>query len=288
MSGNIAPDLSPGRIDIDAHQGDPAACTQAEAVPLHLMSYNIHAGIAINKYRHYLTHSWKHLLPYRKRGENLDRIASMAARFDVVGLQETDSGSIRSEFINQVDYLAEGGGFPYRYHQTNRRLGKIAQHSMGLLSRLPILEVDEHKLPGAIPGRGTLVARLEYGRRPLVLMIVHLALGRRARLRQINYISAMVRRHENVVIMGDLNFRSESGEMAHLLRRSGLREPIHGLHTFPSWRPHRNIDHILVSPSLQVRKAEVIECQYSDHLPVAAQVSLRDDHAAPVLTPARA
>src|SRR3989344_3439542 len=95
---------------------------------LKLLSYNIQAGIATNGYRHYLTHSWKHLLPCPKRLDNLSRIASLIGGFDIVGLQEVDAGSLRSGFINQTEFLAIEGRFPYWYDQTNRNLGKFAQH----------------------------------------------------------------------------------------------------------------------------------------------------------------
>lgn len=93
-------------------------------------------------------------------------------------------------------------------------------------------------------------------------------------MRQIIYISRLVRNYPHVVLMGDMNFRSDSREMALLISRTGLKEPAHGLHTFPSWRPQHNIDHILVSSSIKVDKAEVLDCFCSDHLPISAHVSL--------------
>jgi endonuclease/exonuclease/phosphatase family metal-dependent hydrolase len=254
---------------------------ESDLPSLRFLSYNIHTGVAINRYYHYLTHSWKHVLPSRRRGENLNRIADMIGVFDVVGLQETDAGSLRSEFINQVDYLAEKASFPFHYHQTNRRLGKIAQHATGLLSRLPIIEAVEHKLPGAIPGRGALIVKLEYGPFPINLLILHLALGRRARLRQISHIGRLVKGLYPLVVMGDLNFSSEGGEMSLLLQKTGLKEPAHGLHTFPSWSPLRNIDHILVSSPLHVEEAEVLQWPFSDHLPMTARIALREKTTIP-------
>ncbi|MBN2299383.1 MAG: hypothetical protein JXM72_12355, partial [Deltaproteobacteria bacterium] len=59
---------------------------------LRLLSYNIQVGIPSKRYRDYVTHGWKHLLPHRERHQNLSRIARMIKDFDVVGLQELDSG----------------------------------------------------------------------------------------------------------------------------------------------------------------------------------------------------
>lgn len=253
---------------------DPSAAAAGQPVTLRLLSYNIQTGIATSRYRHYLTHSWKHLLPFAERRLNLDRIGELVRHYDVVGLQEADAGSLRSSYLNLTEYLAGRGGFPYWYDQTNRNFGMFAQHSMGALSRLRASEITEHRLPGAIPGRGALMLRFGRGRDALVLMLVHMALGRRARLRQFGFIAELAAEYRHVIVMGDLNCRSDSPELNWLIGRAGLREPAHDLHTFPSWRPMRNIDHILVSPSLRVDEVSVLNYPLSDHLPIAMQVSL--------------
>ncbi len=84
----------------------------AHTRPLQLLSYNIQAGIAGTRYRDYLTQSWQHVLPSARRMTNLDRIARLVSRFDIVGLQEIDAGSLRSGFVNQAEYLAQRAGFP--------------------------------------------------------------------------------------------------------------------------------------------------------------------------------
>ncbi len=241
---------------------------------LRLLSFNIQAGIATSKYRHYLTHSWKHVLPCGERLETLDRIATLSADFDFVGLQESDAGSLRSAFINQTEYLATRAGFPYWYDQTNRNLGHFGQHSLGLLSRFRPSEIEEVRLPGMIPGRGALCVRFGSGVEALLLLIVHLALGRRARERQIASLGEQIGDQRNVILMGDLNCRSESPELQRLRQCTDLSEPTHGLYTFPSWRPRRNIDHILVSSSIQVDSVRVLNQTISDHLPIAMDVTL--------------
>jgi len=244
---------------------------------LRLLTYNIQAGITTSRYRHYLTHSWKHVLPCSGRRDNLDQIANLVRHYDIVGLQEADAGSLRSGYINITEYLAARAEFPHWYDQTNRNFGMFAQHSMGVLSRMRAAEVSEHRLPGAIPGRGALVIQYGHGRDALVLMLVHLALGKRARVRQLGFISEIASAYRHVVLMGDLNCRSDSPELAVLVDRAGLREPTHDLHTFPSWRPIRNIDHILVSPSLRVEDVSVLNYPLSDHLPISMEISLPDE-----------
>jgi endonuclease/exonuclease/phosphatase family metal-dependent hydrolase len=259
----------------DSAEASSASCTAERR--LRLLTYNIQAGIATSRYRHYLTHSWKHVLPCPARRGNLDLIANLVRHYDIVGLQEADAGSLRSGYVNLTEYLAARAGFPHWYDQTNRNFGMFAQHSMGVLSRMRAAEIREHRLPGAIPGRGALVIRYGIGRESLVLMLVHLALGKRARLRQLGFIGEIASAHRHVILMGDLNCRSDSPELSALIDRAGLREPTHDLHTFPSWRPIRNIDHILVSPSLRVEDVSVLNYPLSDHLPISMEISLPDD-----------
>jgi endonuclease/exonuclease/phosphatase family metal-dependent hydrolase len=241
---------------------------------IRLLSYNIQTGISTTRYSHYVTQSWKHVLPHPQRFRNLDRVAQQIRDYDIVGLQEVDAGSLRSGYVNLTQYLGEKAQFPFWYDQTNRRLGRIARHSTGLLSRFSPSEISEHRLPGRIPGRGALLIR--YGTRQdcLVVMILHLALGRRARLRQLGYVSELINQYRHVVLMGDLNCHSQSTEMNYLINRTMMQEPYHGLHTFPSWCPQRNIDHILVTPTLQVDRVKVLSYSLSDHLPVAMEITL--------------
>jgi endonuclease/exonuclease/phosphatase family metal-dependent hydrolase len=252
---------------------------------LRLLSFNIQAGITTSKYRHYLTHSWKHVLPCGERLDTLDRVAGLAADYDLVGLQESDAGSLRSGFINQTEYVADRAGFPYWYDQTNRNLGHLAQHSLGLLSRFRPNEITEVRLPGMIPGRGALCVRFGMGADALLLLIVHLALGARARARQFGALAELIQGQRHAILMGDLNCRSESKEMQWLLRRTDLGEPIHGLYTFPSWRPRRNIDHILVSAPIQVDSVRVLNHTISDHLPLAMDITLPALAAADIVPP---
>ena len=44
---------------------------------LRIMSYNIQVGISTKRPHHYLTHSWKHILPHTQRLTNLDRVARL-------------------------------------------------------------------------------------------------------------------------------------------------------------------------------------------------------------------
>lgn len=239
---------------------------------LRLLSYNIQAAIGTRSFHHYITRSWRHVLPDWRGLQRLDNIAQVLAHYDLVSLQEVDGGSLRSGFVNQVSYLADLARFEYWYQQLNRDLGKLGQYGNGVLSRFVPYEIEDHKLPG-LKGRGAIVAKYGDADNTLVLVGLHLALSERARFRQLAYVREIIQHHEHVIVMGDMNCRSEQ-IIDTPLRDTHLTQ-VSGAHpTYPSWRPTRNIDHILVSPSLKINHVKVLDYDYSDHRPIAMEVQL--------------
>jgi endonuclease/exonuclease/phosphatase family metal-dependent hydrolase len=245
---------------------------------LRLLSYNIQSGLTTRRYSHYVTKVWKHVMPVPSRMQNLNAIADLVSGYDVVGLQEVDSGSLRSGFVDQAHYLADRARFQYFCEQTNRRIGRISQHSNVLLTQIKPDLFHDYKLPGAIRGRGALMVRFggesDANDTALYVYVVHLALGRDARRRQMAYLAKRIREQRHVVLMGDLNCPTESRDMVRFREHARLLEPIAGLHTFPSWKPKRQLDHILVTRDLTVSSVEVLEQFYSDHLPIEMELQL--------------
>jgi len=240
---------------------------------LKLLSFNIQTGVETQDFHEYVTKSWKQLLPLRERVSNLNRIAGLLNSFDIVGLQEVDAGSLRTGFLDQTEYLAHRAHFPYWYRQINRSLGKIAQHSNGMLSRIKPHSVNDHKLPG-LRGRGAMLVELQTNQEPLLVCIMHLALGKRSRKLQLAYISELVEEYSQLVVMGDFNCGNSSRELLDLVDNTHLQLPVGDQHTFPSWRPKRKYDHILVSESLHLKKTRVLEHTHSDHLPISVEIEL--------------
>lgn len=239
---------------------------------LRLLSFNIQVGNSTHSYRHYLTRSWQHLLPHKGRAGNLEKIGDLLSDFDLVALQEADGGSHRSGYINQVKYLAQQGEFPYWYQQLNRNLGRLAQHSNGLLSRLRPSAIEDHPLPGPA-GRGAILVRFGDGPDALIVVVMHLALGTKTRTRQLAYVRELISGYQHQVLMGDMNTHASDLLDTSPLRDLGLLAPQMQA-TFPSWRPQRCLDHILLSPSLTLERVQVLNQPISDHLPVAVDIRL--------------
>ena len=233
---------------------------------LRLLSFNIQVGNSTQGYRHYLTRSWQHVLPHKGRTGNLDRIGDLLSDFDLVALQEADGGSHRSGYINQVKYLA--------------------QHSNGVLSRLRPTAIEDHPLPGPA-GRGAILVRFGEGADALVVVMMHLALGTKTRTLQLAYVRELIGGYQHQVLMGDMN--THASDLLHTspLRDLGLLAPQMEA-TFPSWRPQRCLDHILLSPTLTLERVQVLDQPISDHLPVAVEIRLPGSvgvDSLPVLSP---
>ncbi|HZX76404.1 endonuclease/exonuclease/phosphatase family protein [Lysobacter sp.] len=240
---------------------------------LRLLSANIQAGSSTRGYHDYVARSWSHVLPAGKR-TSLDAIAQLAGEHDIVGLNESDPGSLRSGFTNQTHYLAQRAGFDYWSHQPNRRVGGVASSANGLLSRLEPREVIDHALPGRIAGRGVLLARYGDGTSGLLVAVAHLSLGATSRAAQLAFIAELLQDHPNAVLMGDFNCPIDRPEMRALFRNTRLQPPLGDVPTFPSWRPQRAIDHILVSDGLQVSNARARPAAASDHLALSIDLDV--------------
>ena len=243
---------------------------------LRLLSANIQAGSSTRGYHDYVARSWSHVLPAGNKRNSLDAIAQLAGSHDIVGLNESDPGSLRSGFTNQTHYLAQRGGFDYWSHQPNRRVGSVASSANGLLSKLEPREVIDHPLPGRISGRGMLMARFGEDDDALLIAIAHLSLGAGSRASQLAFIAELLHDHPHAVLMGDFNCSIDRPEMQALFRNTRLQPPNGVVPTFPSWRPQRAIDHILVGDGLRTSNECAMPAALSDHLALSMELEVPD------------
>lgn len=130
-------------------------------------------------------------------------------------------------------------------------------------------------MPGP-PGRGAIFVRFGEGADALVVVMMHLALGARTRTRQLAYIRELIGDYRHQVLMGDINTHAVDLLENSPLRDLGLMAPQVEA-TFPSWRPQRNLDHILLSSDLALERVDVLDQPISDHLPVSVEIRLPDN-----------
>ena len=126
-----------------------------------------------------------------------------------------------------------------------------------------------------IPGRGAVFVRLPYAGDELVIVMLHLSLGKQSRQRQLAYVAEQVAHERQVVLMGDMNT-----PMTQLLENSPLKDlnlqPAEQVRpTYPAWQPALALDHVLVSDNLVINDYQVLDCRISDHLPIAVEIAAR-------------
>lgn len=237
-----------------------------------MATFNIQAGIGSRRPRHMLTYSHRYVLPHRQLLANLNLIAEQLGDFDIVALQETDSGSFRSWHIPQAEYIALKSGMPHCHTQITRAIRRVARISLGLLSRFPCVHLERHRLPASRHGRGLMEAVLRLADREIAVFVTHLSLRQSSRMRQMEFLIRRLNRHASVLLMGDLNCEPNAMEFRHLLAATRLTAPPGAPATFPSWRPARRLDHILATPDIAIHGLRAMPFVCSDHLPVVAAI----------------
>jgi endonuclease/exonuclease/phosphatase family metal-dependent hydrolase len=253
-------------------RGFEAAVQESRRARLRLLSFNIQVGLHTKHYGHYVTRAWQHVMPSPTMHSNLDRIAELMQDYDFVAIQEADAGSLRSHYVNQMEYLAQRAGFNHFGLSVTRNLHPVAQHCLGYLSRHKPVRSVEHVLPSSIPGRRAMTIELDAGAGGLTLLVAHLSLGPRTQNRQLHFLTDLVPHQRPSVLIGDLNCGPEQLRCHPGLLRSGLWVSAGTPATFPSWRPRRCLDHILVSPDIEVKNLVALPHTFSDHRPLAADV----------------
>jgi endonuclease/exonuclease/phosphatase family metal-dependent hydrolase len=218
---------------------------------------------------------------------NLDHTAEALANagLDMVALQEVDRRwSTRSRFVDQAGLIAERLGMHLAFGPClvrGRREDGPREYGTALLSRYPIGRTHNTLLPRPRGGeqRALLEADVAVGNLTLRCLATHLHhMSRTERLAQAEAINAtVVERDVPTVLLGDLNAKPGSPEIAALTRHLVDTWPIGGGtggFTFSTRSPHVRIDYVLASPAITVEAARVVRTDASDHLLVSVDVRL--------------
>lgn len=238
-----------------------------------LLTWNIQAGIGTRRYRDYVLNAHLQLFHSPSKTQALQNIAQEIADHDVVCLQEVDLGGRRAGHSSQVDEIARLSGHPHVVVQENRRVPGVSRHGNAILSRFPLRNVRDIKLPGRFAGRGCLVADVDGGF-PLTLACLHLSLGSADQKVQLGVVAKALHGAGAWAVLGDFNCGAGSAPMSAFCdaANGSLSRP--GPLTFPAWRPRKDFDHIVMSRGLSVARYQSEAVAFSDHRPVSARISL--------------
>lgn len=146
--------------------------------------------------------------------------------------------------------------------------------SVAVLSRLPVRAARVEPLPHLRldpVDRAVLVVDVEVGGSVLTVLgthMAHLETGVAFHTRPLRRLLPSA--DQPAALVGDMNMW---GWCIDLMTPRRWRRTVQGK-TFPSHRPHSQIDHLLVTPPVEVLSAEVLPDLGSDHLPIRARLRL--------------
>ena len=239
-----------------------------------LLTWNIQAGIGTSRYRDYLLRAHLQLVHAPSKTRTLENIAREIAPYDVVCLQEVDLGGRRAGYRSQVEDIAELSGHDHVAVQENRRIPGISRHGNAILSRWPIANVHDLKLPGRVTGRGCLVAEIA-GRHDLTVACLHLSLGASDQHLQLGAVAQALSGAPSWAALGDFNCGARSAPFEAFREATGARLHRPAPPTFPAWRPTRDFDHIVIGGDVLLTNYQCEPATFSDHRAVSAVVQPR-------------
>ena len=245
--------------------------------PVRLVTFNVHHGVGVDG-RH-----------------DLDRLTRLLAATDadLLCLQEVDRHfGARSEHADQALALARALGrelaFAASLDEPADGPGR-RQYGNALLSRLPVLAQQVHRLPGRGEPRTALRAEVQVGGGALTVLTTHLAnRSRPDRAAQAAVLAELA--GADGVVVGDLNADARAPELAPLRARltdawtaaadrsdQSRRLSLHRGQgcTHPVRRPRVRIDQVWVPPGVEVVAARVLDgSAVSDHHPLQVDLSV--------------
>jgi endonuclease/exonuclease/phosphatase family metal-dependent hydrolase len=197
---------------------------------------------------------------------------------DIVGLIEIDTGSIRSRNVNQAEKIAADLGMNTSYET------KYGNKSFNTL--LPIVRKQGNAFMAAARVHGekfhyfdTGIKRLiiELEMKEFAIFLVHLSLKYRHRHLQLRRLYDLVEETTKpVIVAGDFNTFWGENEIYLFKKAAGLTSANeHGISTYPSRSPRKELDFILYQEGIEMTNFEVPEVRHSDHLPLVCDFEVR-------------
>lgn len=196
---------------------------------------------------------------------------------DVVCLVETDLGSRRAGNISQVRTLTETLG----YHS----LDQLKYAPGSLLGKLPYWRFQGNAILSRDSAAVNHIGFFPCGSKKLILQtqiaginffLVHLALTAKVRRRQLDFLSGIIPQNAPAVVAGDFNTFGGAAELEAFLSHTRLHSAnATNSPTYPAWKPHTELDYLLLSPGLEVSDFQIPAVHFSDHLPLLLNIENR-------------
>jgi len=189
-----------------------------------------------------------------------------AVNADIIGLQESDTNRIAGGNADLVRYYADALDM-YAYYGPTTVAGTFG---IALLSKVPIENPRTFYMVSEGEQTATIEAQIAVGQETYHIFVTHLGNG--GPIVQQEAVLQVVSGKENVILIGDFNFRPETDQYTlttGVLDDAWLRRWPDGTDD-AGVQPSARIDHIFISPELQVENVRYIDSPASDHPAVIA------------------
>jgi endonuclease/exonuclease/phosphatase family metal-dependent hydrolase len=220
------------------------------------------------------------------------RVAEVLARLepDIVALQELDVGRRRTNRVDQVHQIAERLKMTHHFHPALQV--EEERYGDAILTACPERLVKAGPLPGyprirGLEPRGALWVEAEVDGKPLQVINTHLGLVPREQQIQAAHLSGATWLENDAcrwpaILLGDFNatasslvYRTLCTPLRPARKLAPRRQPNA---TFPSALPVLRIDHLFVSPGVEVKAVfapfDPLTRVASDHLPLVMDFDL--------------
>lgn len=237
--------------------------TAPSADTLTVLAYNVHHGEGMDEV------------------VDLERIAALIRNVapDLVTLQEIDSVTTRTGAVDQAAELGRLTGLEPAYGRFMPYQG--GAYGMAILSRWPIAEATNHRLPDGEEPRTALAATVTSPTtgRSLRLVGIHFYRTAEERLAQARALQGILSPDTvPTILAGDFNSTPDSEVMRLLAESWEIVDKGDDHLTFPSFGPEREIDFVLLWPRgrfVVVGQRLLDEPVASDHRPVVVELVWR-------------
>ena len=231
--------------------------------PIRLLAYNIHHGEGMDEVT------------------DLERIAQFIRSLDpdLVTLQEVDSLAERTGGVDQAAVLGELTGMHAAFGRFMPYQG--GAYGMAVLSRWPMLDVDNWRLPDGEEPRTALGVRVREPQsgKEIRLVGIHFYRSEEERLAQLAELQSVLEDETvPVILAGDFNSTPGSPVMNQLSDGWQILSKGDDRGTFPSHAPEREIDFVVLRPGDAfdvIDHRPLDESVISDHRPIWTELRLR-------------
>ena len=201
-----------------------------------------------------------------QKGADSQLALMRAADADIIGLQESDTNRIAGGNADLVRYFADALDMHTYYGPTT----VAGTFGIALLSKVPIENPRTFYMFSEGEQTAAIEAQVTMDGTTYNVFVTHLGNG--GPIVQQQAVLEVVTSKENVILMGDFNFRPDSEQYAlttGVLDDAWLRRWPDGIDDQGA-EPVNRIDHFFISPDLHAEDVRYIDSPASDHPAVAA------------------